>query len=178
MVSLIVIRIALVIDPQFGQGGAGSGERFENSGKAVPHSLQAVRELTSSFIAASPVVGSFSVLLLHALRSSQEVGAKKTCTDLLTTRREMVSIKDSRPLCFPPLFLSRGKVVLPTELIDALDNIRLLGNDAAHVESQDYAQIGREEVEIAVEFTKEVLKAVYQYTGLLKRLNRLKKSNP
>lgn len=71
-----------------------------------------------------------------------------------------------------------NKVVLPKELMDAMDNIRLLGNDAAHVESQDYAQIGKEEVEIAVEFTKEVLKAVYQYAGLLKRLTNLKKATP
>ena len=71
-----------------------------------------------------------------------------------------------------------SKVVLPKELMDALDNVRLLGNDAAHVESQDYAQIGKEEVEIAVEFTKEVLKAVYQYSGLLKRLTSLKKPTP
>lgn len=71
-----------------------------------------------------------------------------------------------------------NKVVLPKELLDALDNIRLLGNDAAHVESNDYAQVGREEVEIAVEFTKEVLKAVYQYASLLKRLTSLKKSSP
>ena len=39
----------------------------------------------------------------------------------------------------------------------------------------DYAQIGKEEVEIAVEFTKEVLKAIYQYSRLLKGLNSLKK---
>jgi hypothetical protein len=71
-----------------------------------------------------------------------------------------------------------SKVVLPKELMDAMDNIRLLGNDAAHVESQDYAQIGKEEVEIAVEFTKEVLKAVYQYSGLLRRLTSLKKPTP
>lgn len=71
-----------------------------------------------------------------------------------------------------------SKVVLPNELMDALNNVRLLGNDAAHVESQDYAQIGKEEVEIAVEFTKEVLKAVYQYSGLLNRLNSLKKPTP
>ena len=71
-----------------------------------------------------------------------------------------------------------NKVVLPKELMDALDNVRLLGNDAAHVESQDYGQIGKDEVEIAVEFTKEVLKAVYQYAGLLKRLTSLKKATP
>lgn len=54
-----------------------------------------------------------------------------------------------------------SNVVLPKELMDALDNIRLVGNDSVRVESQDYTQIGKKEVEIPVEFTKEVLKAAY-----------------
>ena len=66
--------------------------------------------------------------------------------------------------------------VLPTELFDGLDELRLLGNDAAHVKWTDYQSIGREEVEIALEFTKEVLKAVYQYSTLLDKLRSLKKS--
>jgi len=68
------------------------------------------------------------------------------------------------------------KVVLPTELLEALDHLRLLGNDAAHIESQEYDKVGKPEVEIAIEFTKEVLKAVYQYSGLLGKLKGLKKS--
>ncbi|OQW36394.1 MAG: hypothetical protein A4E20_07840 [Nitrospira sp. SG-bin2] len=68
------------------------------------------------------------------------------------------------------------KVVLPTELLEALDHLRLLGNDAAHIESQEYDKIGKPEVEIAVAFTKEVLKAVYQYSGLLDKLKGLKKT--
>ena len=67
------------------------------------------------------------------------------------------------------------KVVLPKELLDGLDDLRLLGNDAAHVESQEYNQVGKEEVEVGVEFTKEVLKAVYQYSALLQRLRGLKR---
>jgi len=67
------------------------------------------------------------------------------------------------------------KVVLPQELMDGLDDLRLLGNDAAHIESQEFNQIGQEEVEIGIEFAKEVLKAVYQYSTLLTRLRGLKK---
>jgi len=55
-----------------------------------------------------------------------------------------------------------GKVVLPQELLDGLDDLRLLGNDATHFDSQVYNKVGREEVELGVEFTKEVLKGVYQ----------------
>lgn len=68
------------------------------------------------------------------------------------------------------------KIVLPKELLDGLDDLRLLGNDAAHIESREYDQVGKEEVEIGIEFTKEVLKATYQYSALLNRLRSLKKT--
>lgn len=70
------------------------------------------------------------------------------------------------------------KVVLPQELLDGLDDLRLLGNDAAHIESQEFNKVGQEEVEIGIEFAREVLKAVYQFSALLKRLRSLKKSPP
>ncbi|SRR6266404_6343241 len=67
-----------------------------------------------------------------------------------------------------------GKVVLPQELLDGLDDLRLLGNDAAHIESNAYDSIGREEVEVGIDFAKEVLKGVYQMSALLARLRGLK----
>jgi uncharacterized protein DUF4145 len=70
----------------------------------------------------------------------------------------------------------QAKVILPSELLQGLDDLRLLGNDAAHVESQEYNQVGIEEVEVGIEFAKEVLKAVYQYSALLQRLRALKKA--
>ncbi len=69
-----------------------------------------------------------------------------------------------------------SKVVLPQELLDGVDDLRLLGNDAAHIESREYDKVGQEEVEVGIEFAKEVLKAVYQYSDLLKRLRALKKT--
>lgn len=71
----------------------------------------------------------------------------------------------------------RNKVVLPQELLDGLDDIRLLGNDAAHLESQFFDKVDKEEVEIGIEFTKEVLKAVYQYSALLNKIRGFKKSS-
>lgn len=68
------------------------------------------------------------------------------------------------------------KVVLPAELLQGLDDLRLLGNDAAHIESREYDQVGQEEVEVGIDFAKEVLKAVYQYSALLSRLRSLKKT--
>jgi hypothetical protein len=70
----------------------------------------------------------------------------------------------------------RNKVVIPTELLDGMDDLRLLGNDAAHIESQVFDTVGKEEVEIAIEFTKEIMKAVYQYSSLLAKLKSLKKN--
>jgi hypothetical protein len=69
------------------------------------------------------------------------------------------------------------KIVLPSELLNGLDDLRLLGNDAAHIESHEYDQVGKEEVEIGIEFTKEVLKSMYQYSALLNRLRGLKKTS-
>ncbi len=66
-------------------------------------------------------------------------------------------------------------IILPPELLNGLDDLRLLGNDAAHIESQQYAKVGQDEVEVGIELTKEVLKAVYQYAALLSRLRAFKK---
>lgn len=70
----------------------------------------------------------------------------------------------------------RSKIVLPQELLDGLDDLRLLGNDAAHIEAQEYDKVDQDEVELAIEITKEVLKAVYQYSSLISKLQKLKKT--
>jgi hypothetical protein len=68
-----------------------------------------------------------------------------------------------------------GNVVIPKELLDAADELRLLGNDAAHINAKDYDKIGQEESKLAIELAKELLKAVYQYASLVDRLKALKK---
>lgn len=65
-------------------------------------------------------------------------------------------------------------VVLPPRLLDGLDGIRVLGNDAAHIEARDYATVGHEQVDVAFEVCKEILKAVYQYESLVGRLEALR----
>ena len=65
------------------------------------------------------------------------------------------------------------KIVLPKELLDGLDDLRLLlGNDAVHIESKEYDQIGKEEVGIGIDFAKEVLKATFQYSCLFTVISR------
>lgn len=71
----------------------------------------------------------------------------------------------------------RGKIVVPEELFNAMDELRLLGNDAAHIEAKSYDKISQEEIEVAIEFTKEFLKALYQYGSLLAKLRGLKKTS-
>lgn len=69
----------------------------------------------------------------------------------------------------------RSQITLPNELFNALDELRILGNDAAHINSKDYDDIGRDEVETGIELTKEVLKSLYQYESLVNKLKSLKK---
>jgi hypothetical protein len=70
-----------------------------------------------------------------------------------------------------------AKIMIPKELIAGMNELRLLGNDAAHIEASTFNQIGKEEIEISIEFTKEILKATYQYEGLLSKLRGLKKQH-
>jgi len=68
------------------------------------------------------------------------------------------------------------KIVLPKGMIKALHNLRLLGNDAVHVEARVYAEIGKREVEVAVDVAKTILQATYQMDAILDELEALKTS--
>jgi Domain of unknown function (DUF4145) len=63
----------------------------------------------------------------------------------------------------------RTTVVLPNVLFQAIDELRLLGNDAAHIEAKVFDHVGKVEVEAAIEWAKEILKAVYQLDNLVKK---------
>jgi Domain of unknown function (DUF4145) len=66
-------------------------------------------------------------------------------------------------------------IVIPGDLLTAADELRILGNDAAHVEAKAYDAIGSNEATLAIELAKELLKAVYQYSSLVSKLKALKK---
>lgn len=68
----------------------------------------------------------------------------------------------------------RSKIVVPDELLAGMDELRLLGNDAAHIEAKAFAQVSEPELDVAIEFTREILKALYQYAALLQKLRDLK----
>ena len=77
---------------------------------------------------------------------------------------------------FARLRALKAIVVLPNELFEALDELRLLGDDAAHIESKDYDNVGKDEVTIAISLTKEILKALYQLDSPVDKLRGLKKA--
>lgn len=68
------------------------------------------------------------------------------------------------------------EIVLPKGMIKALHNLRLLGNDAVHVEARVYAEVGKREVEVAVDVAKTILQATYQMDAILNELEGLKAS--
>lgn len=68
----------------------------------------------------------------------------------------------------------RNKVPLSIALLDGAMELKVLGNDAAHVIAKEYTFIGKEEAELSIEVAKEILKALYQHKSLVERLQRLK----
>ena len=72
----------------------------------------------------------------------------------------------------------KTKTLLPQELFDAMDELRLLDSDAARIEDSTFAQISSQELDVAIEFTIEFLKALYQYSSLLSKMRELKKNVP
>jgi hypothetical protein len=68
----------------------------------------------------------------------------------------------------------RGKVALAKPMLDALHDLRLLGNDAAHVELKDFDAVDKKEVEVALEIAKDILTATYQQERIMGRLSELK----
>jgi hypothetical protein len=67
-----------------------------------------------------------------------------------------------------------SRIVLPAELMEAMNELRLLGNDAAHIEAQTFSSISKRELDIAIEFAKEIIKGLYQYSSLLEKIRALK----
>lgn len=65
--------------------------------------------------------------------------------------------------------------ILPPKLLEAADHLRLLGNDAAHVEAKSYDDIDEPHASLAIEVAREILRAVYQHDDLVSRLTQLKK---
>jgi hypothetical protein len=68
----------------------------------------------------------------------------------------------------------RSAIVLPEPLFEAMNELKALGNDAAHVEAKAYDNIGADEAQDSIELAKEIVKALYQLKGLIARLQARK----
>jgi len=68
----------------------------------------------------------------------------------------------------------KGVIVLPEPLFNAMNELKVLGNDAAHVEAKAYDNIGVSEAEDSIELAKEIVKALYQLKSLIARLQARK----
>lgn len=70
----------------------------------------------------------------------------------------------------------KSKITISRELLDGMNELRILGNDAAHVEAKEYENVSEEETTIAIECAKEILKSLYQQGSIVKKLKSLKKA--
>jgi Domain of unknown function (DUF4145) len=68
----------------------------------------------------------------------------------------------------------KNAIVLPQPLFEAMNELKALGNDAAHVEARAYDNIGAAEAEDSIELAKEIVKALYQLKSLIARLQARK----
>ena len=70
------------------------------------------------------------------------------------------------------------KILLPQELFDAMDELRLLDHDATRINADVFKQISTQELDVALELTIEILKALYHYSSLLSKMRELKNKYP
>ena len=68
----------------------------------------------------------------------------------------------------------KSKITISKELLDGMNELRILGNDATHVEAKEYENISEEETTIAIECAKEILKSLYQQGSIVEKLKSLK----
>jgi hypothetical protein len=69
----------------------------------------------------------------------------------------------------------KAKIALQPELFEGLEELRLLGNDAAHVEAKNYKNIGAEGTESALMLTAEILRAIYQIRNFVDNVKKFRK---
>lgn len=120
-----------------------------------PNVLKSFEEAISTH-----AIGCYMASALMVRRTLEEICSEKGATGS-NLKKRIENLKD--------------KIVIPAELLEAMDELRLLGNDAAHIEARSYDNISEEELSVAIEFTKEFLKGIYQYSSLLAKLRNLKK---
>ncbi len=69
-----------------------------------------------------------------------------------------------------------SEIVIPEKLLQGMSALRLLGTDKARSDLAHFGANDKEEVEAGIAFTREILKAAYQYEKLVDKLSSLAKS--
>jgi hypothetical protein len=93
---------------------------------------------------------------------------RRTVEELCAERQASGDALEDRIGALAPL------VSLPQSLLDGAGVLRLLGKGAARVEADVFDQITHDELEVAILFTKELLRATYQYADLVSKLEGLR----
>jgi hypothetical protein len=69
----------------------------------------------------------------------------------------------------------KAKVILPEDLIEGIDVLRIFGNEGAHMHTKSF-EIGAEECSVALELVLEINRSLYIHRHLITRLKALKKT--
>lgn len=64
--------------------------------------------------------------------------------------------------------------LIPTAYLSGMDLIRELGNDSVHVFLTNFENIGKEEVDVAIDITKNIMEFTYRSSLLIERLSKQK----
>lgn len=73
----------------------------------------------------------------------------------------------------PRIDLLKGK--LSPDVLEAMHSVKFLGNDAMHIDAEDFDDIGLDQVDAAFVVTLEVLRQLYQAKAILASLAKLRK---
>jgi hypothetical protein len=68
----------------------------------------------------------------------------------------------------------KSLITLPQPLFEAMQELKALGNDAAHIEAKAYDNIGEEESEVSIKLAGEILKSLYQLKGIVAKLQSMR----
>jgi len=69
-----------------------------------------------------------------------------------------------------------NKTSVHQRFVDAMMQLKYLGNDAAHVELKTFDQIGREEVDLGLEMIQEIIRSWFKILHLEGKLKALHKA--
>lgn len=70
----------------------------------------------------------------------------------------------------------KDRLTLTDAFFEAMHDLRYLGNDAAHIESRTYEDVGEEEVRVGIDVAKYIIRSVYVNESILRQLQALKRT--